>query len=663
MEPRKGFMRVPGVRRSAYAAVLAALLAAGTLTVNPWGWSPFGPARWLAVCVVALGGAALAFWTPLAFWTAAPSARAVPAATGRAGTLRVTRRAGLLWVIFLGWVTVASTVGVDPRLAWLGTPQRHFGALTWLLCFIMWAAGHRLIDDGDARTVVGTATAVCGAVGLWSTAELLGWQPIALSDAGRLVGPLGSAAYLGAAAALLTPVAAGVAADRSWSIRLRVAAGGCAALGFVALIGSGARAAWVGFVLSAGVTGWARRPSRHSFTLRRMAAVGGVAIAAVGLAFATGTASRVSGTLKTGQPGGASRVAEWRVATRVILAHPLTGVGPEGYRIAFGQAVDAGYQRTYGRTPLPDRAHDSLLDVAATTGLPGAATYIGLLAVVGRLIWRGLRLRSPGLVGVGCGLVAYAVNGLFLFPIAELEPGVWLLAGLLSAEVARESELIGIRVPRLSSPALAVAAVAVAVMGVRAVAGDQVMRSALDDQSRPGDAALGARAARLAPANIVIRLAAAELDAATDTIKGVDDGLSQVHAALRWSPLDPPVRDEEANLLVQRSQLSGAATDWKAARTALVALIRSDPRNPAVLLQLGVVDASTGNGASAEGSWRLAASLDPSSAAPDTDLAVLLAREGQPAPARSAALAALARDPGDTEAAGVLAALQPSHGT
>ena len=614
-----------------HAVALALLIAAGVLVMDPAGWSPFGPAKWLAVVAVALTGVGLA----------------VPRRH-----LLLTRRALVAWLAFLAWVSIAALAGVDRRLAWWGTPQRHFGALTWLLCGGMWAAGHTLDDEGDARLVAGVATLVGGLAGVWSVAELAGWQPVRLAGNDRLVGPLGNAAYLGAAEVLLVPIALGVAADRGWRPIHRVAAGLCAGLGTVALIGSGARAAWCGALAALALLGWMHRTKlRRRVVPLTLAAVVGVA-GVVGLAFATGTATRVPQAFEAG-PGGSSRLAEWRVAERVLLSHPLTGVGPEGYRIAFGAAVDASYQRQYGRNPLPDRAHDSLLDVAVTTGVPGLAAYVAVLGLVGLFSWRALRRGPPWLAGVAAGLVAYTAGALLLFPIAELEPAVWLLAGLVSVQMATEPELLTVKVPawsRLVGGALLTAtAAAVVVLGVEAVRADQLLRTALDRQSPT----LAARAARMAPDNIVNRLVAAELAAATGSPA---TGLGEVDAALRVSSHDPVLDGERASLLLQTS-------DWRAASAYLTHLVASDPRNPTLRLELGVADANLSQDAAAEAQLTAAAELDPGSGVAQTDLALLYQHEGHTAAARQAAVAALRRDPTDSQAADLLSELPGRHGT
>jgi len=452
------------VRPSLHAGVMTLVPVAGILVVDPAGWSPFGPAKWAAVVVIGL---------------------LAVASVVRLGVVAVARRPVAVWGVFLAWVALAAAVGLDPRLAWLGTPQRHFGVLTWLLCAAMFVAGQSLGDEGDGRLVAGAAVAVAGLAGLWSVAEAAGWHPVQLAAGSRLVGPLGSASYLGAAEVLLVPVAVGVAADRSWRVRDRRLAAGCATLGLVALVASGARAAWVGAAVALALAGWLRRaPAGERWNRRRSGALAASIVVVVAVAFATGSASRVPALFGPRQVGGLSRLAEWQVAATVVVDHPLTGVGPEGYRIAFGRAVDSSYQRTYGRDPLPDRAHDSLLDVAATTGLPGLAAYLLLLASTGVFVVRALRRGPPWVAGVAAGLVGYSAGALLLFPLAEVEPSAWLLAGLVVAQSATGRELVALRAPRVpvarsAAAVIALAAAVAVVFGLRPFSADQEMRTAL----------------------------------------------------------------------------------------------------------------------------------------------------------------------------------------
>ncbi len=447
----------------ARAWLLALLLPAGVLVVDPRGYAPFGPLRWAVVSVVAL---------------------LAVAAAGR-GVQRVARWPAVAWMVFVAWVGVCAALGVDPVYAWIGTAERHFGALTWALCGLLFVAGHALDDEADARLVTGAAVVATGAAGAWAIAQEVGWQPVHLAGSSRLTGSLGSAAYLGAAMALAVPMALGVALDRSWSLTARRGAAGAAAVALVALLGSGARAAWVGGGVAGAVSAVARRAGvAQAVRARPRAAAGAVAVGAfavLSVGALSGAGGRITGLFERGAGGGTSRVDEWRMGVDVLRAHPLTGVGPEGYRVTFPTVVTAAYERAYGTTAVPDRAHDLLLDVAVTTGLPGLAAYLAVLALCGALILRASRDGEPWVCGVAAGLVAYTVQELFLFPIGELEPAVWLLIGMVAARARRPPEQAAFRLPRVAVAIAVGLAIVAAIAGGRDVAADHDTRAALAD--------------------------------------------------------------------------------------------------------------------------------------------------------------------------------------
>jgi Flp pilus assembly protein TadD len=405
-------------------------------------------------------------------------------------------------------------------------------------------------------------------------------------------------------------------------------------------VASGARAAWAGALVAALVATWVRRP-RVTPRVAAATAVGTAAVVVV-LALATGVAGRVPDVVEDRKGGARGRVDEWRVATRVIAREPVVGVGPEGYRIAFGRSVDDAYERAHGRDPLPDRAHSAPLDVAATTGLPGLVAYAALLLTTGALVLRVLRHAPPALAATATGLVAYAAQALFLFPIAELEPVAWLLAGVTVAATTGERALT-LR-PRRWMPALAAILAALAfAAGTLDVVADRRARDILaEDTSDPTGAA------RLRPDALRYRLAAARrLPPAL--------ALDQLDHALDVSPRDPVVRGERARLLLE--------LDPSQARDALQDLARDDPRNAEVLLRLGLAHALTGDTTEAEQAWKRAEYLAPTSAAASTNLAVAYAQQGRWADATSAAHRALARQPGNQRAQAVLEEAAQQDGT
>jgi O-antigen ligase len=582
--------------------LLGALAPAACLAVDPAGWYPFGPVKWLLVTVVACAGAA---------------------ATLRWRSPAVPRPLGLALGAWLAWLAVAAAVGLDPSYAWLGTPERHLGVLTWALCALLLVAGTVVATGGAVATLlVGLVAAGLGVGGV-ATLEAAGWEPAVLDVGTRLSGTFGSAAYLGAASALLLPVCVGIAGDARLAARLRTAAGVASVLLVVACVGSGARAAWVGLAVAAGAAAWARR--RWLGAHRRQAGLGlaGLTVVGVALVVLSPAGARLSSLTDPDAPGGRGRLDEWRVASRVVADHPVTGVGPEGYRIAFSTAVDDRYERAHGREQQPDRAHSAPLDVALMAGLPGLVAWLTVLVLVGRRVLGALRDGPTWLTGVAAGLLAHVAGQLLLFPLAELEPVAWLLAGVVVATVDGRDRgptrptRPGSTAHRAVVAALGALAILATVAGVTDVVADRRAGSAADALAR-GDHRAGARAALDAVAlrPDIVRLHVLAAAAVVADEQGTLAGIRQLEDALEVSPGDPIVLLARVRLLVERASATRVPAHSAAARAEVDRLLRRDPSSAAlwsVARDLALVE---GDDAAAELAAARLRTLAPTGGAP-----------------------------------------------
>lgn len=584
------------MRTRSPAVLIAALAPASLLAVDPWGWYPFGPVKWLAVSVLVPAGAALVLARRPLRVAAAPTAAAL----------------GLV-----AWLAVAAAVGVDGVYAWVGTPERHLGVVAWALAALALVVGQSLDGDEDRRVVAGGLVLAGLGVGVVAVAEALGWEPDALDTGSRLSGTLGSPAYLGAAAGLLLPALVGVAADGSWARRARVAAAAGAAGLAVALVGSGARAAWVGLAAAVVVTVWAQR-AWLAGRRRIVVAAAAAGVALVGLVLVGPVGERAASTFDASEPGGGGRLDEWRVAGRVVVDHPLVGVGPEGYRIAFAEGADAAYELEHGRDPLPDRAHSAPLDVALAGGLPALAAWLALVVLVGRVVLVVLRGDRPWLVGIAAGLVAHVVGSLFLFPVVELEPLVWLLGGLvLGAAPARPAapgrpRRVERPLPRPVPAAVGLLAVLALVAGAADVAADRHARRAADALDR-GDTATAAEeaaaASRLRPDEVRLHLLEARARVADE--QGIVAGIGAVDDALAVSGGDPIAQRERARLLVARAEATRAPAHVALARAEVDRLLADDPVSSTLWALASVAAALDGDTAGADEALRRAEELRP----------------------------------------------------
>jgi hypothetical protein len=531
-----------------------------------------------------------------------------------------------------GAAAVADLAGWDPAGAGfaggrvgglLGQPA-YLAALAVLLAPVAAAVATDPATDRGWRAAGAAGAAACG-IALVASGTRGAWVA-------ALVAAVVAWPRLRGRVVAVRRVAAGGADDRStgggeaWP-RLAASEAGCGRGGAgVAVDGAGSA---VGGGAGSGVSGAAGPALGAGAVAARAASVGrwGVRVAGVGAAgvalvvVAAPVGARVVAAGDRGEGGGIGRVDEWGVALAVVAEHPLTGVGPEGYRVAAPRHIGDGYARRHGRSVVVDRAHDGPLDVAVTAGLPAAACYVALL---GGLVWRAgssiRRGRQPVVVGAAVGVLAWVVQQVVSFPLAEVDPAAWLLAGVVVAGGPGPGR---VRVAELQRVVAGALAGALAVLGATAVVADRRIERATRTGDPVAATAVADSATALRPDDVDAWYVAARVAASGPSLLAVDAGIDRVDGGLRRAPLDPALLGLREELLAERAVRSGLAADREAAIAASRALVAADPAGPAHHRLLGMVLAAGGDTAGARAELRRALDLDPGDDAARRALAAL----------------------------------------
>jgi probable O-glycosylation ligase (exosortase A-associated) len=139
----------------------------------------------------------------------------------------------------------------------------------------------------------------------------------------------------------------------------------------------------------------------------------------------------------------AGRIAIWKSGIRMVVDHPLIGVGAGHFFVKFGTEYRPP---GVGRRPLPwANAHSLYIQVLAELGFPGLVAYLGLIFVNlvrnERIIRSSRNNEDPGsfhtekhlFVCLNSSLIGFAVGGAFLS--VAYYPHIFILAGVM--EVAR----------------------------------------------------------------------------------------------------------------------------------------------------------------------------------------------------------------------------------
>ena len=206
---------------------------------------------------------------------------------------------------------------------------------------------------------------------------------------------------------------------------------------------------------------------RSRLALRKLAGLG--ALLLLGLALALLTTSRaqrqaqaLASAFAGTDPSFNARPPAWRGGLRLLLANPLFGVGPEGFgygvwdvvspddravliKSTLGSRIDervlaegrysitgnvianSSPERELGLATLGwDKAHNYLIDLGLTSGVPAVLAFVGFLASALAAMWRS---RSLFAKGTAAAAVAFLVFGLAWFPTVSLDPVVWSLVG------------------------------------------------------------------------------------------------------------------------------------------------------------------------------------------------------------------------------------------
>ncbi len=289
------------------------------------------------------------------------------------------------------WIAAALSgiVAVAPAKTW-----STIGGLLRFLPFVVFAC--LTLRDGRIwpRIIAGCAAIVT----LWLLDAWVqiftGYSLAGAMSAERLSGIFGADNLkLGPVLAVLSPFVFIAARDRFGARGLVVAF----VFQLIPILLAGSRAAWLMFALVVVVFAWREAKSVVRFVAFGVVAAGIVA-AAAGIAWYASTAfdARVqrsllvlNGSQRDVDEAAAGRLRIWGTATRMIEAHPITGVGVRGFRFAYATYAEPGdaFVDNANDDQGASHAHQIVLEILSETGIVGLALWITGVAAAIRA-WR-----------------------------------------------------------------------------------------------------------------------------------------------------------------------------------------------------------------------------------------------------------------------------------
>ena len=376
---------------------------------------------------------------------------------------------------------LSSCFGVSPTRSVWSTYQRMEGlvdAVHWFAFLVIAASVLRSVADARALLLaslgVGLVVACIAVVGYFGV-DVPPYE-IEERDAPRIGSVLGNATYLGAYAAInallamgflarsfvaggrasvrrspqegAAPVTPARPAAREWALRGFLLATVLASL--LALVASGSVAAHVAvggglaFLLVGAYFVGSKALRRLALALGLLGGAGVAAVSAV-FFFPKAFPAITEGSFKhpvvqrladanVRHSSFVKRRLAWRAGLAGFAERPLLGWGPENYLVVFGR-----YATGIGRyTELHDRAHNKIVEEAATKGLLGVVCYLALWLFALHALGRAARNGAPGervlVLFVGAALAAYFLQQQALFETSTLTLQLMLLFAFVVAQ-------------------------------------------------------------------------------------------------------------------------------------------------------------------------------------------------------------------------------------
>ena len=336
-----------------------------------------------------------------------------------------------LFILQIGFVLLFSGANIGAQL--YGTYGRNTGAIAYFsLAFLMVSTS--IVSDKDFLKKFVKTTLIIGVLlALYGNIQYLGLEPLPFVNAytaNAPIGTFGNPDFQSAFMGLIAVVAFTMSLNTLFSGRFRV---GLILLGVVSLIvvyETIAKQGYFSFMAGAGVVLmlWLFMTGRKSL---------GKAVAALGV-FGGGVI--FLGLVNVGplatylyKASLEARGYYWRAAAKMVLDHPLFGVGMDGFGDWYRRSRAEDYLAS-NFLSVSNTAHNVYLDIASSGGFPLLILYGLLLALVVRSIVRVVR-RTVGVdlyfLAIVGAWVAYQAQSFVSINQLGLAIWGWVLSGLI----------------------------------------------------------------------------------------------------------------------------------------------------------------------------------------------------------------------------------------
>ncbi|MBN1193324.1 MAG: O-antigen ligase family protein [Coriobacteriia bacterium] len=355
---------------------------------------------------------------------------------------------------FLAVATVSTSVAPFPWQALLGSMNRQ-GLLTLVLYAVLALLGTQVVRTPQRVRRLQAAVVLGGVpiavLALLQVAGVYTFYYFSAADGwavARGISTFGNPDPLGGYLVLPTVMAAAYALTEGHGVRRAVSWVSFAVLS-AALFATLARGAWLGGLIGMVVLIVAARRQSVRFTKGDAATLGVCGMAAVAAVWPSLPAAlrRAEELFSLEAAYTSGRLPMWEVGLKAIREHWLIGIGPDSFRYAYMPLRSAEHLTFGGSTVISDDAHNYLIQLAVTVGVPALlialAFLFSTLVQSGRIALSSASADNSRLAYAGwlAGIVGYCVYLFFGPERVGSSTVMWIGFGVLLAARAYKPDI------------------------------------------------------------------------------------------------------------------------------------------------------------------------------------------------------------------------------
>ncbi|MBU1131454.1 O-antigen ligase family protein [Patescibacteria group bacterium] len=304
------------------------------------------------------------------------------------------KKSVLIWAVsaFFAVMLLTTFTGQGFARSWWGNWERMFGTFNYLHYFVWFIVLASVFNNKKVWNIILNATLfVSLLIGLYSLSQRLGLSFTFQSGLERVNGTVGNAAYLASYMLFHLFVALLFIVEKA-GLKWKLYYLSIFILDFIVLILTGTRGALLALFFSLPafiiIALWLKVWKQKAIKILVVGSV--ILLILVGILYSLRSTNFVEGnywlrrltSYSLNDSTVQTRLHAWNWGLKGFRDNLLLGVGPENYQIVFSQYFEGDFYDYSGNEVWFDRAHNTLVDMAATMGIFGLLLYLAIFGII-----------------------------------------------------------------------------------------------------------------------------------------------------------------------------------------------------------------------------------------------------------------------------------------